>query len=314
MLSNAMLTVVHRPHFSRRNYYHYANPGSSLMQTICSEWNCLAIEQSYCNTHSSMNPIRSGKALLMAKFQSNNPLNHPEAKSNGKEWSVLAVLPIGQRRVRGATRRLLFLAVLFVVYRSKVSGGIENLNGANTQGSQWHVGCAITVLTRNASKSTFRLSHPHALRARAIASKRTDSHIQSLPFPCHHDKHSEGLSTDSTSLPQPTPLRLAQRRHSLWQNTSRRTRHTQDQGKVNYPDHPTQTTQVLGLIPAQEAIGHRLSLIPQVGVLRMMFGRDYSPNLWLASGKVGPARVSVALYCCIIICRALCRPTNSRLA
>jgi hypothetical protein len=41
------------------------------------------------------------------------------------------VLPIGQRLARGATRRLHFLAVLFVVYQSKVSDQTGVLNGTN---------------------------------------------------------------------------------------------------------------------------------------------------------------------------------------
>jgi hypothetical protein len=78
-----------------------------------------------------MIPTHFEKALLMAKFQSSNPPNQPEGMSSGKEWFVLVVLPIGQRRVRGATRRLHFLAVHFVVYRSKVSDHNEMLNGAD---------------------------------------------------------------------------------------------------------------------------------------------------------------------------------------
>jgi hypothetical protein len=101
------------------------------MQTTFFEWSCLAIEQLYCNTHSPMIPTHFEKALLMAKFQFGHPPNQPEGMSSGKEWFVLVVLPIGQRRVRGATRRLHFLAVLFVVYRSKVSDHNEMLNGAD---------------------------------------------------------------------------------------------------------------------------------------------------------------------------------------
>jgi hypothetical protein len=78
-----------------------------------------------------MNPTHSEKALLMAKFQFSNPPNQPEGMSSGKEWFVLVVLPIAQRRVRGAIRRLHFLAVLFVVYQSKVSDQTGVLNGTN---------------------------------------------------------------------------------------------------------------------------------------------------------------------------------------
>jgi hypothetical protein len=71
------------------------------------------------------------KTLLMAKYQFSNPPNHPEGKSSGKEWFVLVVLPIEQRHVQGATRHLHFLAVLFVVYRSKVSDHSEMSNRAD---------------------------------------------------------------------------------------------------------------------------------------------------------------------------------------
>jgi hypothetical protein len=135
--------------------------------------------------------------------------------------------------------------------------------------------CVITVPTRNASKTISRHSRPHALRAHATASKLTDSHIQSSPFPSHHAKHSEELSTDLMC-----PLHLTPRQ--------------QGRGRVNCRDRPSRTIQLSDLIPAQEGIGHRLSLIPQVGVLRMMSGQVYSLNLWRAYGKVGPARVSVA--------------------
>jgi hypothetical protein len=101
------------------------------MQTTFSEWNCLAIERLYCNTHLPMNPTHFEKALLMAKFQFGHPPNQPEGMSSGKEWFVLVVLPIAQRRVRGAIRRLHFLAVHFVVYQSKVSDHNEMLNGAD---------------------------------------------------------------------------------------------------------------------------------------------------------------------------------------
>jgi hypothetical protein len=97
------------------------------------------------------------------------------------------------------------------------------------------------------------------------------------------------------------PRQSAQRRPNPLQSTLKRTRHTQGRGRVNYPDPPNRIIQLLDLIPALEEIGHRLSLIPQVGVLRMMSGRGSSPSLWREYGKVGPARVSVGLYCCITL-------------
>jgi len=68
-----------------------------------------------------MNPTLFEKALLMARFQFSHPPSHPGARSSGKEWFVLVVLPIGQRCVRDAIRRLRFLAVLSAVCPSKVS-------------------------------------------------------------------------------------------------------------------------------------------------------------------------------------------------
>jgi len=78
-----------------------------------------------------MNPILFEKALLMARFQFSHPPNQPEAKSSGKEWFVLVVLPIAQRRAQGATRRLRFLAVLSAVCPSKVSERNETLTRAD---------------------------------------------------------------------------------------------------------------------------------------------------------------------------------------
>jgi hypothetical protein len=78
-----------------------------------------------------MNLTPFEKALLMATFQFSNPPNQPEGMPSGKEWFVLVVLPIGQRHVRDATRRLHFLAVHFVVYQSKVSDHDQMLNVAN---------------------------------------------------------------------------------------------------------------------------------------------------------------------------------------